>query len=104
VRKKASKMVGSKEPIVNRPREKQPDASTTAGLFAAYLAHVIEKRGVSVDALSESTGIHRATIFRWLRSQGEPSLSQIDSLAKALGYADAWALKPTKAFVDSRTK
>lgn len=95
-----------KESKVARPRELHPDTGTTAGMFGAYLAHLIEKRGIKVDDVALSSGISRATIFRWLSSQGDqsPSITQMDALAKALGLADAWALKPPKAFIDSQSK
>lgn len=101
----ATKLRGSKqEPKVARPRKKEPDTSTTAGMFAAYLAHLIDKRGTSVDNLAEATGINRATIFRWLSGDYSPDVGDLDRLAIALGYPDAWALKPPKSFVDSRQK
>jgi len=89
---------------VARPRKKEPDTSTTAGMFAAYLAHLIDKRGTSVDAVAEATGINRATIFRWLSGDYSPDVADLDRLAIALGFADAWALKPPKSFVESRGK
>lgn len=99
------KMDGSQQrTTVARPRKKEPDTSTTAGMFAAYLAHLIDKRGTSPDNLAEATGINRATIFRWLRGDQSPDVDDLDRLAIALGFADAWALKPPKSFVDSHEK
>lgn len=86
---------------VNRPREQEPDASTTTGRFALYLAHLLTKRGITAAELAEAAGLHRATIFRWLRAERDPSLADLDAVAQALGFDDAWSLRPPKSFIDS---
>lgn len=83
---------------VNRPREQRPKSGTPAGLTMLYVADLMKRKGISVDAVADDSGINRATIFRWLRGQGSPTLDQLDALAKALGRKDCWALQPPKDF------
>ena len=90
---------------VNRKREQEPDHRTTAGQTMRYIQHLIDRKGIKLnDDFFEVAGVHRATFFRWLRGEGSPTIVQLDSLAKALGFADAWALRPTKAFLDGLKK
>ena len=93
-----------REPRVNRPRENRPDPRTTAGQFAYWLSHLLEKHGMPAGKLAESTGVARSTIYRWLAGEGSPSLADLDAVAKALGYPDAWAMKPARGFVDRLKK
>lgn len=90
---------------VNRKREQEPDSKSTAGQTMRYVQHLIDRKGIKLnDGFFEVAGVHRATFFRWLRGDGSPTIVQLDSLAKALGLADAWALRPPKAFLDGLKK
>jgi ribosome-binding protein aMBF1 (putative translation factor) len=88
----------SKGRTVPREREQKPNRNKTDGLAMLYVESLLKKRGVSVDILANEAGIHRATIFRWLRGESSPTLAQLDALAKALGFDTAWDLKPPKNF------
>ena len=55
-------------------------------------------------ALADEIGVGRSTIYRWLAGEGSPSLQEMDTIAKVLGYADAWAMRPTKSFVENLPK
>lgn len=85
---------------VGRKRKQEPPRDTANGLLLRYLAYLIERKG-GVDAVAFTTKIHRATIFRWLAgNEPGPTLEQLDTLAKALGKTDLWALRPPKSFID----
>ena len=95
---KDRRRLSPKGAAVPRKREQKPDHRTTEGLCMLYLAQLLERKGVGVDTLASRAGIHQATLYRWLRGQGGPTLAQLDSLAKALGYESAWSLRPPASF------
>jgi len=76
----------SKKPIkknMARPR-KEVDTSTYTGRFAQRLKMLRERRGLSVQELSEKSGIPLRTLYDWESSTSQPLIGQLPELAKAL--------------------
>jgi transcriptional regulator with XRE-family HTH domain len=53
--------------------------------FAARLASLRSKAGLSVADLAAAAGLHRDTVYRLERGEREPSLAVAKMLAQALG-------------------
>lgn len=50
-----------------------------------HFLHVAGVQGISVAALSEKSGISKATIYRYANGQGSPTVDAMTLIAKALG-------------------
>lgn len=90
----ANKMASS----MNRPREVQPNPKTAEGLFAIYLAHLIDKSGTTAGELAESIDVNRSTVFAWLRGDSAPQIRLWPDIAKALKLKNWRALLPPESF------
>jgi DNA-binding XRE family transcriptional regulator len=90
----ATKILGS----MSRPRETEPDPKTAEGLFALYLAHLIEKSGTTAGKLAETVNVNRSTVFAWLRSDAAPQIRLWPDIAKALKLKSWRALVPPESF------
>ena len=71
------------------PRQRKPvDNSTYAGRFAERLKYLREKAGMSVDQLSEQTGVQRSKLYFWENGKHAAALNDdLLSIAKALGVS-----------------
>jgi len=70
---------------VMSPARKQPDTDTYSGRFAVRLRSLREKAGLSVQEISDITGIHPKSLYDW--ESGKPTfrLDVLPDLAEALG-------------------
>jgi len=53
--------------------------------WAEYLRRMTSRPGWSVARLARESGIHRATIFKWLAGKGGVNVSSVRAIAAALG-------------------
>lgn len=53
--------------------------------WATFLAQQTARPGWSVARLARESGIHRSTIFRWLKGDGGITMQSIRAIASALG-------------------
>ena len=76
-----------KKPTTRRmsPARKQPDTSTYSGRFAVRLRSLREKAGLTVEEMSEKTGIHWRTLYGWEAGRTEPNFDSLPILAEVLG-------------------
>ena len=66
-----------------RPR-KTIDTSSYTGRFAARLKELREKTGLSVEQLSEKSGIPAKTLWNWESGIRQPLIGQLPQLAESL--------------------
>ena len=64
--------------------KKEVDVSTYEGRFAVRLKKLREKKKVSIEALSEMTGIPQTTLYRWENGDRCPVNAQVLLVAEAL--------------------
>ena len=76
-----------------RPR-KTIDTSTYEGRFAARLRELRLKRKLTIEELSEKTGIPDKTLYRWEAAVSVPPLDTIPLLAEALKLKNARLIFP----------
>ena len=76
------------------PARKQPDTSTYAGRFAVRLREMRKEAGLTVEELSEKSGIPPTTIYGWESGNHSPILNQLPNLAAGLGLADIGNMLP----------
>lgn len=69
-----------------KPR-KEIDTSTYTGRFAERLRMLREKKKMSVEELSEKSGIPRTTLYDWESDKKIPGIDRLPQLAEALGVA-----------------
>jgi transcriptional regulator with XRE-family HTH domain len=61
--------------------------------WAEYLRRMTGQPGWSVARLARESGIHRATIFRWIKGEGGANVASVRAIANALGDDPANALR-----------
>jgi transcriptional regulator with XRE-family HTH domain len=61
--------------------------------WADYLRRMTNRPGWSVARLARESGIHRATIFKWLAGKGGVNVASVRAVAAALGDDPANALR-----------
>jgi transcriptional regulator with XRE-family HTH domain len=61
------------------------DASTPGETWASYLRRMTKRPGWSVAKLGRESGIHRATIFGWIKGDGGVTIDSVRRIALALG-------------------
>lgn len=61
--------------------------------WASYLRRMTERPGWSVARLARDSGIHRATIFKWMAGKGGATVTSVRQIAEALGDEPANALR-----------
>ena len=66
-----------------RPR-KAVDTSSYVGRFAERLKTLRERAGLTVEGLSETTGLGVTTIYSWESGSFTPNVEQMEILADAL--------------------
>ena len=67
------------------PAPIEPDITTYAGRFAARLRKLREKAGLTVEELTEVTGIPPGTLYCWEAGYRRPPYETLPTLAKAFG-------------------
>lgn len=60
------------------------DASTPGEDWPAYLRRMTKRPGWSVAKLARESGIHRATIFGWMKGEGGVTIDSVRRVAAAL--------------------
>lgn len=60
--------------------------------WATFLAQQTARPGWSVARLARESGIHRSTIFRWLKGDGGLTMASVRQIAAALGVDPQTAL------------
>ena len=78
-----------------RPR-KAVDTSTYTGRFAVRLKTLREKKKVSLETLSEMTGIPQTTLYRWENGDRCPVNEQVFLVTEALN------IKPSRLLEDPK--
>lgn len=61
--------------------------------WAGYLRRMTDRPGWSVARLARESGIHRATIFKWMGGKGGATVTSVRAIAKALGDDPANAIR-----------
>ena len=62
------------------------DGSGELSEWGAYLRRMTQRPGWSVARLARESGIHRATIFDWMKGGGESvTIASVKAIARALG-------------------
>lgn len=61
--------------------------------WADYLRRMTDRPGWSVARLGRESGIHRATIFKWIAGKGGANVTSVRAIAAALGDDPANALR-----------
>ncbi|WP_158554050.1 helix-turn-helix domain-containing protein [Micromonospora deserti] len=61
--------------------------------WAEYLRRMTDRPGWSVARLARESGIHRATLFRWIAGKGGANVASVRQIAEALGDDPANALR-----------
>ncbi|MEV7268442.1 helix-turn-helix transcriptional regulator [Micromonospora aurantiaca] len=61
--------------------------------WADYLRRMTDRPGWSVARLARDSGIHRATIFKWMAGKGGANVASVRAIAEALGDDPANALR-----------
>lgn len=71
--------------------------------WARFLREITSRDGWSVARLARESGIHRATIFRWLEGDEKPkrvTVHSVNMVADAAGVDRATALKAAGSILD----
>jgi transcriptional regulator with XRE-family HTH domain len=71
------------------------DRETIRRNFAASLADLLEKRGLSQQRAADIAGVDQTQIWYWLHAQRVPQTYTIVRLAKALGVTTDYLLGVT---------
>ena len=64
---------------------KEVDVSTYEGRFAVRLRMLREKAGISQEQVAEAVGVSATAVYRWEADLRQPQISDLPSIAKALG-------------------
>ncbi len=72
-----------------RPREDVENKGDPRGRFALFLRDWIDrKHGGSPKPLAESLGLKVRSVQTWMQGKAGPAFGDLDTVARALGYAD----------------
>lgn len=74
-------------------RTHMSDASPSGEDWPAYLRRMTKRPGWSVAKLSRDSGIHRGTIFGWIKGDGGVTVDSVQRVAQALGDDPSNALR-----------
>lgn len=80
------------DPFVTSYRTTMGDGGTRED-WAGYLRRMTDRPGWSVARLARESGIHRATIFKWISGKGGANVTSVRAIAEALGDDPANALR-----------
>jgi transcriptional regulator with XRE-family HTH domain len=61
------------------------DAHAPGETWASYLRRMTKRPGWSVAKLARDSGIHRATIFKWISGEPGATVDSVRRIAQALG-------------------
>ncbi|MFV2094867.1 helix-turn-helix domain-containing protein [Micromonospora sp. LOL_014] len=61
--------------------------------WAQYLRRMTERPGWSVAKLARESGVHRATIFKWMSGKAGANMASVQAIAEALGDDVSTALR-----------
>lgn len=61
--------------------------------WAEYLRRMTDRPGWSVARLARESGVHRATLFRWMSGKGGANVTSVRAIADALGDEPGNALR-----------
>lgn len=73
---------------VNRPRTKQLDKSDAKGQLGLLLRDYLKKHPDAEERISSHMGITPRAVRKWCEGESGPSISDLDKLAKFIGYED----------------
>lgn len=59
--------------------------------FAQNLKSVMDSKSITMYRLAKELGVHQTTVKNWLEGKGEPRISEVQSIAAALGV-DSYSL------------
>lgn len=76
------------------------DASVPAESWAEYLRRMTKRPGWSVARLARDSGIHRGTIFGWIKGDSGVNVDSVRRIAAALGDDPANALRAAGGHAD----
>lgn len=74
-------------------RSPMSDAPATGENWSAYLRRMTKRPGWSVARLSRESGVHRATIFKWISGEPGVTIDSVRRIATALGEDSDVALR-----------
>lgn len=95
----AIKMGGSKTgaAMAAKPRSEPKNQDDPRGQFGAFLRDWIDrKHGGDEARLAEILDVSDRTVRKWIEGANGPAFSDLDRIAKAMGYSD-WAAMATAA-------
>lgn len=69
------------------------DGQEARETWAEYLRRMTDRPGWSVARLARDSGIHRATIFKWMAGKGGTTVASVQAIATALGDTDGAAMR-----------
>lgn len=72
--------------------------------WADYLRRMTDRPGWSVARLARDSGIHRATIFKWMAGKGGANVASVRAIAEALGDDPANALRAAGNMAGTETE
>ena len=81
------------DPFSEPYRMPMGDGHDRAESWADYLRRMTSRPGWSVARLARESGIHRATIFKWMSGRGGATVASVRAIAEALGDDPANALR-----------
>lgn len=70
---------------MSMPSGKQPVPGPLARAFSAHVRQVIERDGISHEALAKATGVSRNYVGKRLRDELSFTLTDVEEISKALG-------------------
>ena len=83
---------GHQDPFSTPYRVRMSDGERRES-WAEYLRRMTERPGWSVARLARESGIHRATLFRWMSGKGGANVTSVRAIARALGDEPSNALR-----------
>lgn len=81
---------------VNRPRTKQLDKTDAKGQLGLFLRDYLSKHPDAEKLIADHMGISTRAVRKWCEGESAPSISDLDTLAKFIGYDD-WGKLATAA-------
>jgi transcriptional regulator with XRE-family HTH domain len=67
------------------PKRKEPDEKLYSGRFAARLRSLREKAKLTPEQMAEAVGVSATTVYRWEADLRQPQISDLPTIADALG-------------------
>lgn len=92
----------NRDPDATAYRMPMGDGHEIRESWADYLRRMTSRPGWSVARLARESGIHRATIFKWIAGKGGANMASVESIAKALGDDPSNALRAAGDMVVDR--